>query len=154
MNKEKFVVLFENKILKCYNSKNGEGKLLLSVSNIKSFKKMIKVKEDGILLIYENFLVLLSISTLQIKPFSIGYTITDIRYVPNSNNYFLASFIKGDNHGFFLLKIDILKYRINGFKDMIKNQIHSLKINCIYQLNNGDIFTGSDDRTIKIWDTK
>ena len=154
MNKEKFVILFDNKILNCYYSKNGEEKILLTLDSIKSFKKMIKVKEDGILLIYEKYLILLSISSLQVKPFKIEYNITDICYISKSNNYFLASFTKENNHGFFLFNIDILKFRIYVFKKMINNEAHSLKINFIYQLNNRNIITGSDDRKIKIWDTK
>ena len=154
INKEKFVILFENKNLCCYNSKSGEENILLTISNLNLFKKMVKVKEDGILLVYEKLLFLFSLSSLQIKYFTIDYKITDIMYISNSNNYYLASFTKENNHGFFLLNIDILKFRVFIFKKMIKNEAHSLKINCIYQLNNGDIITGSDDRKIKIWDTK
>ena len=154
INKEKFVILYENKILYCYDSKTGEEKKLLQINTLNLYKKMVKVKEDGILLIYEKYLFLFSIKSLQEKYYTIEYTITDIWYISNSNNYFLASFTKENNHGFFLLNIDILKFRIYVFKKMINNEVHTLKINCIYQLNNGDIITGSDDRKIKIWDTK
>ena len=154
INKTKFVVLCDNKILYCYDSKYGEEKNLCIINSLKLFKKMVKVKEDCILFIYENLLYLFSISSLQIKYFIIEYIITDIWYISNSNNYFLASFTKDDSHGFFLLNIDVLKFKIYLLKKLFNNQAHPLKINCIYQLNNGDIITGSDDRKIKIWDIK
>ena len=154
INKEKFVVLLKNKILYCYDSKSGEEKNLVILNTLNLFKKMVKVKEDCILLIYEKYLYLFSTSNLQIKYYINEYNITDIWYISNSNNFFFASFTKDGSYGFFLLNIDILKFKIYVFRKLINKEAHSNKINCICQLNNGDIVTGSDDRKIKIWDIK
>ena len=152
INKEKFVVLFENNILYCFNSKNGDLKELPKIDSPNNFKKMIKIIEDGILFMNNNNFLLYSLSSLQQKSLNIQYNIIDIFYISNSNNNFLASFSEENNHGFLLLNIDFLKYKIDKIK-ILCNEAHSLKINCIHQLNNGDIITGSDDKTIKIWKT-
>ena len=156
INKEIFVVLFEKNILKCYNSINFEENKnnLLIIDSPFSFKKMIKIYENDVVFIYENNFILFSLSSLQVKTISIQFNITDIFYISNSNNYFLASFSEGNNHGFLLLKIDFLKYKIYTYRNSIYNKAHSLKINSIYQLSNGDIITGSDDKTIKFWETE
>ena len=154
INKEKFVVLFENNYLYCYNSninKINETKLIKIDSQF-PLKKMIKVKEDGILFIYENYFFLFSLSSLQLRNIPIEHNITDICYI--SDNFFLGSFSEENNQEFLLLYIDLIKFEINKF-NCIKRKgtiIHKQRINCIYQLNNGNIITGSDDKTIKIWE--
>ena len=154
INKEKFIVLFENNCLFSYNSnanKINETKLIKIDSQF-PLKKMIKVKEDGILFIYEQYFILFSLSSLQVKNFPIEHNITDICYI--SNNYFLESFSEENNQEFLLLYIDLIKFEINKFKCIKKKGtiIHKLRINCIYQLSNTNIITGSDDKTINIWD--
>ena len=154
INKEKFIVLFENNCLFSYNSnanKINETKLI-KINSQFPLKKMIKVKEDGILFIYEQYFILFSSSSLQVKNFPIEHNITDICYI--SNNYFLESFSEENNQEFLLLYIDLIKFEINKLKCIKKKGtiIHKLRINCIYQLSNTNIITGSDDKTINIWD--
>ena len=92
------------------------------------------------------------LSNLRIKPSSIEDFITDICYIDNSNNYFLASFSNQNDNGIFLLNIDLTKYIIFKTKIIINNA-HSMRINYISQLNNANIITG-DDETIKILVTR
>ena len=152
INKEKFVVLFENNILYCYNSKNGDENELPKIDNPITFKKMIKIPEDGILFIDNKNYLLFSITSLQQKSFHGDFSITDICYINNFNNYFFASFSQENNHGFLLLKIDLNKYKMH-YK-LYKLDAHPLKINCIYNLKKWDVITCSDDKTIKIWNLK
>ena len=156
INKEKFLVLFENNYLYCYNSninKINETKLI-KIENQFPLKKMIKVKEDGILFVNEKYFILFSLTSLQVKNIPIEHNITDICYISNSNNFFLESFSEENNQEFLLLNIDLIKYEINKFKCTKKKgtKIHNLRINCIYQLNNGNIITGSEDKKINIWE--
>ena len=149
INKEKFVVLFENNILCCYDSKNGDETELPKIENPIVFKKMFKILEEGILFINKKNMVLFSISSLQQKSFHAEFNIINICQIYNSNKYFFASFSEENNHGFLIMKIDLNKYKLYFKK--YKDGAHSLKINCIYNRNKFDIITCSDDKTIKIW---
>lgn len=154
INKEQFVVLFNNNRLNSYDSKSGEKtQLLESVCN-SHFKKMIKVIEDGILFLYENNIILFCISSLQVKSLRRDYNIYDICYINGSNNYYIVSFNESNRYGLSLLKIDLIKYKIYKMNDINIPNAHEGKINCIYHLNKNNIVTGSEDETIKIWSFK
>ena len=152
INKEKFVVLFKNNDLIIYDSKKAEETELITINSLFNLKKMIKIEKDGILFYNENYLALFSILSLKIIYFKRDFIIIDICNFYNSNKYFLGSFYEGNDHGFILLEINLLKYEI--YTKIKFNNRHSMKINCIFQLSNGDIVSGSDDKTIKIWDSK
>ena len=152
INKNHFVIFSEEQNLFAYYSKSGEEYQKINIKSKFPFIKMIKVIEDGILFLYEKYLILFCLSSLQIKKSLIEDFITNICYIDNSNNYFLASFSNQDNNGIFLLNIDLTKYIIFKTKIIINNA-HSMRINYISQLNNANIITG-DDETIKIWVTR
>ena len=152
INKVQFVVFFEDNNIYIYDSKTAEGAYLSRINCQFPFNKMIKVEKDGILFIYEKELVIFSISSLQIKSIRIDFNIMDICHIYNFNNYFLASISKENKHGLMILDINLLKYKIYKIKEIYN--IHPLKINCVYQLDKGNIITCSDDRTLKIWNLK
>ena len=155
INKLQFVVLFDNNKLYGYDSKTGNKiQLLVSVSN-GHFKKMIKVREDGILFIFENNIVLFCISSLQVKSLRRNDdNIYDIWYINGSDNYYLVSFNESNRYGLFLLNIDLIKYKIYKITNVVINNAHEGKINCICHLNNKFFVTGSEDEKIKVWKNK
>ena len=151
INKEKFVVLFNNNLLYIFDSKTGQKtKVLEDICNT-SFKKMTKVFEDGLLLIYERYIFLFCISSLQVKVVNLYKNINEICYINNSNNYYLASFSELNRYGLFLLNVDLIKYKIFQLTNIIISNAHNLQINCISHINNRYFITGSDDRTLKVW---
>ena len=151
INKHYLGVLSELNILYIYFLQTTE---IICYKKIKMpdnspFKTMIKVIEDGILFLFEKKLILFRLSSLQIEP-SLNNNFIDVCYINNSNNYFLTVFSNNDANGLFLINIDLVKCKI--FKIKNANINHPLKINCILHLNNGNIITGSNDKTAKIWD--
>ena len=154
MNEKNFVVLYENNDLYCYNSNNGNETELIKIENKFPLKKMIKIQKDGILFIFSKYFILFSLSSLQVKTFPIEHNITDICYISNSNNFFLETISDKNNQEFLLLNIDLIKYQKKELKYIRCNdfEVHNQKINCIIQLSNGNIVTGSDDKKIKIWE--
>ena len=152
INKNYFVVFCSENILYSYYSKSGEEYQKINIKSNSNFKKMIKVIEDGILFLYEKNLLLFCLSNLQIRNFELE-NITEIYNISNSNNY-LATFSEQNYITIILLVIDLNKFEIYKNNDIIIKNAHSMIINCIFQLKNGNILTGSDDKKIKIWDTK
>ena len=154
INKNYFVVLCEGNNLYIYYSKNIIENDLINIINdktgINSFKKMVKVKEDGILFIYEKNLILFSITSLQIKVFGIEnyHYINHICNISNSNNYYLATSSEENNNGIFLITVNLTKYKVFTEKHALIKNTHSLVINHITQLKNGIIIAGVNEQTV------
>ena len=68
----------------------------------------------------------------------------------SNSNFFLASFNERNNKGIYLIScyLDKKEVKCDKFPDNFHNDV----INCIYQLDNGDIITGSSDKRIKIFE--
>ena len=152
INKNHFVVLSEGNNLYIYDSKiiveNKKINIINDKPGINSFRKMIKVIEDGIFFIYEKNLILFSITSLQMKVFGIEYYhyIDHICNISNINNYFLATSSEENNNGIFLITIELSKYRVFTEKKALINNTHSLTINYINQLKDGIIITGVNEQ--------
>ena len=151
INKYSFLIYCNNNDIYIYDSKIYEEYKLgkMSINNIE-FKIMKKIYEDGILFVFKDLLIIVNLSTFQINAL-ITSQIYDICQVRNSNVYFLATFYDIDinSHGIYLIKCNLTQNEIIC-KKMCDN-IHFNKTNCIYQLGEGDIITGSSDNYIKIF---
>ena len=154
INKNYFGVLTETNILYIYDSQTAEIYSKIKIQKIQdnNFKTMTKVIEDGILFLFDKNLILFRLSSLQLSCI-VNDNFTDACYINNSNNDFLTVFSNSNINGLFLINIDLVKCKINIIKRINNtNNAHSMRINCILHLNNGKIITGSEDKTIKIWD--
>ena len=114
------------------------------------FRTMKKFDENGILFVFKELLIIFNLSTFQIKT-QITSQIYDMCQIKNSNIYFLATFYEKNTnfYGIYLIKCNLTQNEIicKKYHDIL----HSNIINCIYQLGDGDIITGSSDNYIKIF---
>jgi WD40 repeat protein len=155
INNYKFVSYFEDNTLFSYNLKLKKiSNILLTIKIKKIFKKMIQVGKNGILLIFNQSLILFNLENSQYSLLKIYYDINSICSIDNSKKYFLASYSKDKDFGLFLLDINLNENRIYKIKKIFIKNAHSKVINCIYRLSDEIFITGSSDNTYKIWELK
>ena len=151
VDKHYFLVNFAGNIIRIYNSKEAKEQYKQSIKNQLDIKKMIKIDEDNILMINEEYTILFNLKHFQIKISDVQTYINDILYISNSNNYFLSVLLKNNIYYISLLNLNLYKYNIISF---IGNNINSEeKIYCLYELSDGTIINGSDNK-IKILEIK
>ena len=149
-DKNSFLVYDDNGGICSYDSftckETKFGSITINWSRI--FKKMFKVTENDILFVYQELIAFLNLIS---KSFSKEETIyEDICYAPNSNNSFLATYIKNSNN---VNGIDVISYNPLNKKITIsysQNNLHRKKINLLLVLSNENLITCSEDE-IKIW---
>ena len=155
INNYKFVSYFEDNTLFSYNLKlKKTSNILLTIKIKKIFKKMIQVGKNGILLIFNQSLILFNLENSQYSLLKIYYDINSICSIDNSKKYFLASYSKDQDFGLFLLDINLHENKIYKIKKIFIKNAHSKVINCIYRLSDEIFITGSSDNTYKIWELK
>ena len=150
-NKYSFLVYCNNSEIYIYNSYTYEDyKIGTMTINGKELKKMIKFGGDGLLFVFKELLIIFNLSTFQINTLN-SSRIYDICQVKNSNYYFLATFYdkNTNSNGIYFIKCNLTKNKI--VYRICPNILHTNIINCIYQLDNRDIITGSSDNYIKIF---
>ena len=144
VDKHYFLVNFVGNIIKIYNSKEAKEQYKQSIKNQLDIKKMIKIDEDNILMINEEYTILFNLKHFQIKISDVQTYINDLLYISNSNNYFLSVLLKNNIYYISLLNLNLYKYNIISF---IGNNINSEeKIYCLYELSDGTIINGSDNK--------
>ena len=151
INTNYYAVFYEDNNLYVYESKNDQLYRKVNIKVGTHFKKMIKIIEDGIVFLYEKYLILFSLSSFETKTFKAENNITDI-YNISYPNHFLATYSEQNNNGLisYMINFKTLGISKNNVL-MIKKDLHSMIITCIIQSKNGEIITGSDDKKIKIW---
>ena len=144
IDKHYFLVNFEGNNIRIYNSKMAKEKYKQTIKNQLNIKKMIKIDEDNILMINKEYTILFNLKHFQIKISDFKTYINDILYISNSNNYFFSVLLKDNIYFISLLNLNLYKDNIISF---IGNIISSEeKINCLYELSNGTIINGSDNK--------
>ena len=149
-DKYSFVIVCDNNTLYNYYLDKDENLKIIGIFNVNKslnydLQKVLKIKEDGLLLFYREIIIMLNLSTFQCN--ELYKSFDEICNVSNSD-YFIASF--NDKFNGLCLITCILKKNIIKC-EKLTNKIHNYLINCIYQLSNGDIITGSFDKTIKLF---
>ena len=150
-DKNSFFVFCDNNELFIWNINTYEetpiGNLNLKEGINYELQKILKINENGLIFYYKEILIIFNLSTLQ--TIEVNESIDAICNVSNSN-FFLASFNERNNKGIYLISCYLDKKEVKC--DKFPNNLHNDVINCIYQLDNGDIITGSSDKTIKIFE--
>ena len=149
-DKNSFLVYDDNGGICSYDSftckETKFGSITINWSRI--FKKMFKVTENDILFIYQELIAFSNLISKSFNKKDIIYE--DICYAPNSNNSFLATYIKNSNN---VNGIDVISYNPLNKKITIsysQNNLHRKKINLLLVLSNDNLITCSEDE-IKIW---
>ena len=149
-DKNSFLVYDDNGGICSYDSftckETKFGSITINWSRI--FKKMFKVTENDILFIYQELIAFSNLISKSFNKKDIIYE--DICYAPNSNNSFLATYIKNSNN---VNGIDVISYNPLNKKMIIsysQNNLHRKKINLLLVLSNDNLITCSEDE-IKIW---
>ena len=152
-NKTSFLVYFKDDDIYSFNSNTGKQHIIGNIKTEfpKNIIKMILLGENNILLVYQECIGLLNLTSLMVRYLSNAYN--NICPVPFSCNNLIASFSekikKKKYNNLYLIRCNLSN---NGIKDekYFENP-HTNIIKCIYPLKNGDIITCSLDKTIKIW---
>ena len=148
-DKYSFIIVCDNNKLYNYYLYQNERKKFIGSFNenvsINDFQKIVKIEEDGLLFIYKEFIIMLNLTTLQSYKL---FGLIDAIYNIKNSDYCLASFNNNFN-GIYLISYNLQKNLIKC--DEFQGQIYNNLINCIYQLNNGDIITGSLDKNITLF---
>ena len=147
INKFKFVMLSEDNNLYTYDSNTEERKYLYKITMNSLCKKMIKVDEDGILLYYNQSLILFCISSLQIKTFKIKNNIYDICNYGNSHNDFIISLSSDNDHGLSIININLIIYDYFILKKKLIDYVQ-FPINNVYQINNRNIVISYENKLV------
>ena len=152
-NKYECYVLCEGNKLYSFNIKKEKLNYLLDFQSIYKVKKIIKVAQDCLLLLFQNFLILINFFTTQYKIQECEFQIDDISIIDDNNNY-LLSFSQDDKYGLLSLNINILQNSISiNPTNLIKNK-HKNIINNVYKLSDGNIVTTSLGKLLYIWEKK
>ncbi len=151
IDKYYFLALNKNNQLILYNSRTFNEIILdnFTINNIE-FIKMVKIGKGKYLFAYNNLIILYNLYTYNVNIIKTE-KIIDLCKVNNSDIYCLASFYERNNnfHGIYLIKCDSIGNSFNILK--FPDVLHTNIINCIYQLSNGDIISGSSDTNVKIF---
>ena len=151
MDKNSFIVYCNNNQIFSYNSKSLEETNIgiIEINGIHYFKKMLKMSDNDILLLYQELIVFVNLKSGLSSSYQYNYN--DICYIPDSKSSFLASYfrITGNINSLSYINFDLIKRKENHID--YQPYFHTNIINCIFSLSNGDIITCSYDRTIKIW---
>ena len=160
LNNDSFLVFFIDGLLSIYNSKTSEEKKKLSrIKNVENninktteIKKMIKINDENILFIYQKCALIYNIllkETTKVYPFN--FDIYDISRTPNYNIYFSNYFDNG-KYGLIHLLYNSFIQKIDLNAPIL--EIHTNVITCIKLLNDGNLVTGSLDKSMKSWKIK
>lgn len=150
-DKNSFFVFCDNNELFIWNINTYEetpiGNLNLKEGINYELQKILKINENGLIFYYKEILIIFNLSTLQ--TIEVNESIDAICNVSNSN-FYLVSSNEQNNNGIYLITcyLDKRETKCDKFPDNLHNDV----ISCIYQLDNGDIITGSSDKTIKIFE--
>ena len=148
IDKHYFLVNFDGNNIRIYSSKTMKEKYKQSIKNQLNIKKMIKIDEENILMFNGEYTILFNLKHFQIKISDVQTYINDILYISNSNNYFFSILLKDNIYCISLLNLNLYKDNIISF---IGNNINTEeKIKCLYELSDGTIINGSDNK-IKFW---
>ena len=157
---EKVIFLLENNKYECYifcegnklytfNIKKEKLERILEFPTIYKLKKIIRVAQDCLLLLFPNFLLLVNFSTTQYKIQQFEFQINDIWNIDDNNNY-LLSFSHDNKYGLLPFNINILQNSISISTTNLINNIHNNIINNIYKLSDGNIIVTSYDKMLYV----
>ena len=154
INKFSFLVYFKDGFVSLYNSKtNKEREKMSKINNNNDVKNMIKINDNNVLMIYDQKLVIYNLLLNESsKIYTSKFNLLHLCKIPNTNNI-LTNYFDQKSFGLGKLYLDFFNQKIE-MPQIFNINIHDNNIICIKILSNGDLITGSMDKTFKIWKIK